>query len=224
MRLIPLAPDSKEPLPGVSWKNLISDDPADHRRWIAEGKNVGFPLRENGCSVVDFDVLDPAREFFHEHRELCRIFVLTRRGVHFFCAGHTRTRKFEHGDIKGDGSYVVFPPSFVQGHQYRFAPGYEWGRELAPFPEELFPISERRVITRKEVKDALSYIREIKAISGQHGHNSTFRAACILRDSGMDEASALAAMVEWNRTNAIPPWEVRDLLKKVRDAFRVTVR
>jgi hypothetical protein len=30
---------------------------------------------------------------------------------------------------------------------------------------------------------------------------------------------AIAAIVAWNQTNADPPWEVRDLIHKVKDCY-----
>lgn len=68
------------------------------------------------------------------------------------------------------------------------------------------------------MKHGPAYIAHIRAISGQGGHNATFRAACKLRDSGLGEAEALAALVEWNETNAQPKWTVKELLHKVDDA------
>jgi len=126
-------------------------------------------------------------------------------------------------DIRGDGGFVITPPACIAGHGYRFVDGYGFDlKKLEMFDPSW--IQEKRPITRKEVRDAVSYISRIRAIQGKGGSNSTFRAACVLRDSGMDEAAALAALVEWNKTNAIPPWEICDLLKKVRDAFRVVLK
>lgn len=65
-----------------------------------------------------------------------------------------------------------------------------------------------------------SYIRTIHAISGQHGHNQTFRAACKLRDAGLTPEEALCELVIWNRTNATPPWSVQELLHKVQSAYQ----
>lgn len=227
MKLIPLASDSKEPLSGESWKRLVSDDPCLHQKWIAEGKNVGCPLAENGLSVVDFDTgLDPAREFFSKHKELCRVIVLTRRGVHFYFSGNTKTRKFEHGDIKGNG-YCVFPPSTVNGFQYRFAEGHEWN-EPAPFPEELFPsIQGETRITREKVQNVMAYLAKVESIQGQYSikgvHRSAglIRAASICRDAGLTESDAMLKMLWWNTQPVVsPPWPAEEIARAVHSSYK----
>jgi hypothetical protein len=213
MKLIPLARGSKSPLAGEDWHNRISDDPKEHARWLAQGLNQGLPLAENGRVVVDFDRdIEAARE--HWKMTLCNCIVQTKKGFHFYYSGTTNTRKFEHGDIKGNG-YTVYPPSKVKGHEYVFVK--DGG--LVPFQESWFPIVETRELVSNVLRGE-SYIMHIFAKSGERGHNTTYRAACKLRDSGMDEVSALAAMVEWNKTNAEPAWTTKELLHKVRSAFK----
>jgi len=228
VKLFPLPLGEKAPLKGISWKKLITDGP------IPAGQNVGFPLEENGCSVVDFDTgVNPAREFFHEHRELCRVIVLTRRGVHFYFSGSTKTRKFEHGDIKGNG-YCVFPPSVVNGWQYKFAAGYEWGRELALFPEELFRRAAHlaghgeqvREQIRHVVQNVRAYLAKIESIQGQYSPKGTHRsaglvrAAAVCRDSGMTEAEAMVEMLQWNVGPTVqPPWPANEIARAVHNVF-----
>ena len=58
------------------------------------------------------------------------------------------------------------------------------------------------------------------AVSGQHGHNRTFRAACILvHDFALDRSSALALLKEWN-DRCTPPWNERDLERKISEAVK----
>ena len=61
---------------------------------------------------------------------------------------------------------------------------------------------------------------ESKAITGDGGHNATFRAACKLRDSGLTADEAFQALLLWNETNALPPWSAKELAHKVDDAYR----
>src|SRR4030095_3129369 len=56
------------------------------------------------------------------------------------------------------------------------------------------------------------------AISGQGGHNATFRAACILvLGFGIPKHEALQVLHAWNAKCA-PPWTERELWHKVTDA------
>jgi hypothetical protein len=56
------------------------------------------------------------------------------------------------------------------------------------------------------------------AISGQFGHDATFRVACILvHGFALSEGGALVAMREWNQ-RCQPPWEQADLVYKLKSA------
>jgi hypothetical protein len=222
MKLIPLLPNSKEPLRGKSWLQRISDDPETQRNWLRRGLNIGCPQRHNNLTVADFDVPGTGEQWIEEHggEVLLSVIVRTRKGLHLYFSGQTQTRKFAHGDIKSGIGYCVFPPSRVDGHKYEFLRN-DWGR-LSPFPEELFPYEAPGAppgTVTDGIRNVRRYVRGIRAISGSGGHNATFRAACCLRDAGFSEAEALAEMVEWNQTNAEPPWTVKELLHKVRDAY-----
>lgn len=56
------------------------------------------------------------------------------------------------------------------------------------------------------------------AVSGQKGHNKTFRAACVLvHRFGLDHSSALTLLKEWN-DRCTPQWNERDLERKISEA------
>ena len=58
------------------------------------------------------------------------------------------------------------------------------------------------------------------AISGQGGHNATFRVACVLvAGFGLDVGHALPVLQEWN-IGCNPQWSERDLLHKLKDAAK----
>lgn len=192
---------------------MLESDPAVHEQWIQEGLNVGFPLEENGRSVIDFDEIEPARAFWKAHRNLCTVIVRTRRGVHFHFSGSTQTRKFAHGDIKGNG-YVVYPPSVIDNHQYEFiARG-----ELQGFPESLFHTKCERL--RKEVKNVRSYISRIESIQGQNGSAGLIRAASVCRDAGLSESQATIELLRWNEGATVrPPWDHSEIARAVTNVY-----
>jgi hypothetical protein len=65
------------------------------------------------------------------------------------------------------------------------------------------------------------YLRKFPpAISGQKGHDVTFRAACILvLGFGLNELEAMEVLREWNK-GCLPPWSEKELLHKVQSADR----
>lgn len=84
-----------------------------------------------------------------------------------------------------------------------------WPPRMVPTARQSTPITER----------AARYLAEIPpAISGQGGHNQTFRAACVLVigfNLSVDDAMPLLA--EWN-TRCQPPWTEKELLHKLESA------
>lgn len=203
------------------WPDITPTE-EDIRKWFAEGLNFG--LITDRAAVLDFDDKEPAREFFKRNRRLIRTIVETRRGIHFYFRNEGIRNTTGTPDVRGIGGYVVSPGSVVKGHLYRFVEGFDEidPKKMEPLREEWMP--KRITAQQKWIRDGTKYIMHIYAISGQGGHNATFRAVCKLRDAGMSEAEALAAILEWNQRNAEPPWTVKELLHKVRDAFAKEVR
>ena len=151
----------------------------------------------------------------------------TKRGFHLYFAHPGGTvqnaiRVEGRYDVRGDGGYVLAPPSVHSAGEY------EWKLPLTGIPVTtlgLFdrawrPESKMSDAETKAIADGVAYIATITAISGQRGHDDTYRAACCLRAAGMGEAEALLALQDWNKTNAQPPWSDRDLLHKIQDAYR----
>lgn len=206
--------------------------------WPA-GCNVGIVCGAiSGLVVVDCESRDDAA-WFYRHRARSSVIVQTRRGYHLYFrhpGGTVRNGVRIEGryDLRADGGYVVGPPSTIGGHTYRFIPGHGL-RDVANLPAfntawlprphvvtlppdaTSSPEAGRRSAT---IRDGLAYIAKIYAVSGHGGHNATFRAANKLRESGMAPPDALAALSEWNKTNADPPWSEAELLHKIRDVFR----
>lgn len=70
------------------------------------------------------------------------------------------------------------------------------------------------------LKRAAAYLSRIPAaISGNHGHNQTFRAAAILVKFGLTEEEAMGILHEYNE-RCSPPWQEKDLRRKYREAVK----
>lgn len=71
-----------------------------------------------------------------------------------------------------------------------------------------------------KISNGARYIEAIRAIEGAGGDKETFRAACKLIESGMSEHDALDALIQWNKTNADPPWTEHQLRYKIQRALQ----
>ena len=71
------------------------------------------------------------------------------------------------------------------------------------------------------LRRARNYLTKLPpAVSGQGGHDATFRAACLLAIGfGLDREQSLALLQEWNE-RCQPPWSDHELEHKVDDALR----
>ena len=234
----------KHPRAGETWKGKpFSDDPTEHARWIAGGKNVAMPLKENNRVVADFDGKDhqdgrvPARHFYETYVRLFgeppSVIVDTPSGgVHFHFAGRTHSRAIldrrgnKIGDLKASG-YVHWIGSQINGGSYRLLQD----GPLQPFPAVLFPVRhagpprplgpETDVLRR--ITRAWAYAGRIEpAISGQGGHNKTmYFAGAMIQKCGLTIEQAWPIALWWNE-RCEPPWPTRDLLRKLYEAERLS--
>ncbi len=195
--------------------------------------NIGIVTGSiSGLVVVDCDTAD-AVAWCKEHFTATPLASTTGRGgAHFYYRldGNATVRNRvgirDNIDLRGEGGYVVAPPSHhpETGTLYKWLPWdhYSLGEIPVFDPNWVAQASagRQRSATRSVIHDGPAYILSIKAVSGEGGHNATFRAACRLRDAGMTPEQALAALIEWNELNAFPKWSVNELLHKVQDAFK----
>lgn len=220
MELIPLSKDSKKPLAGSDWHDRASGDPVVQEGWIKKGLNVGFLVEENGRVIVDFDDKEACSRFMEQYPELCTVVVETRRGFHLHFSGKAKTTKFAFGDIKGNG-YCVFPPSVVEGYQYRFITN----GALLSFPPQYFPVIQdvresAGLLTRGPIANVKSYVMKIQSVQGQNGSSGLIRFIAICRDHGMSESQTLLWLLEWNKTtNVQPAWPDNDLARATTRVF-----
>lgn len=77
--------------------------------------------------------------------------------------------------------------------------------------------SEAAIIDRARL-----YIKQMPpAISGQDGHKSTFKVACVLvKGFGLSREDGLALLTEWNQTHCEPAWDERQLEHKIDSAIK----
>lgn len=157
----------------------------------------------------------------------------TQRGFHYLLrstieGAKNRIKVKECGgcDFLFNGHLTVSPSVRADtGWRYSWKAGIVPPHQLPLFRQDLLP-REPQVKPRIEidyssnrVRRARAYVSRMEgAVSGQGGHNRTFRVACVLRRQfGLSLDEAWPVMVEWNE-KCDPPWLERDLLRKLTEA------
>lgn len=151
--IIPVAAETKLPL--VQWKKYQKELPTYEEilEWWDKWPNalMGMPTGEfSKITVVDIDV---AGRSGSELAEVLAQFPKTRTvstpsgGCHLYYQyepGYTTSANayadFPHVDIRGDGGYVVIPPSKTQKGEYVLVGDFP----LAKFPKHLLPLVKNR--------------------------------------------------------------------------------
>jgi len=92
-------------------------------------------------------------------------------------------------------------------------------RQPTPTPRPFAHRPSSVLDSAKFVERARGYVATIPpAVSGQHGHDATFRVACALvLGFDLSVESAFPILSEWNQS-CEPPWSERELLHKFHDA------
>ncbi|MGD9723590.1 MAG: bifunctional DNA primase/polymerase [Pirellulales bacterium] len=208
------------------------------RRWYEEHPewNVGLITGASGkIVVVDSDSAE-AVAFVETTLPRTPMQVLTTKGRHFYFT-HPGT-VVRNGvklrsmplDVRGDGGYVVAPPSTGwTGHAYAWIeePSAKMLKILPTFDpawlakERVAPHTPIEPHSVDPVKRAAAYVARIEgAVSGQAGHAHTMRVAGILiQKFGLSMSQALPLMILWN-SKCAPPWTERELVHKLQDAVK----
>jgi hypothetical protein len=221
--VIPMTTDK---VPAVPWKGFqerkasiqeILDWPKDNLAIVTGSIS--------GIVVVDCDTKEDAVWFWKNRSESPAV-VKTRRGFHFYFQHPGEPIKNGikiegHYDVKGDGGYVLAPPSTHSEGCYKWVKDKNLTavKDLPYFKPSWRPETVSETSYDKIIKDGAAYIAKIVAVEGQGGHDTTYRAAACLKTAGLSEAEAFVALMEWNKTNADPPWTDRELLHKVKSVY-----
>lgn len=244
---IPCLPGQK--VPALKWKRYQTERPSNEllRRWfLGTRSNIAIIC----AGMVIFDCDDPAKadlvlaECGDTPSKLRTpsggLHLRYRRRMGVVLGNQVRilkSRKNPEGvsiDIRTDGGLEVIPNS-------RTAEGaYEWlAGGLLPLAE--LPVAkvgwtryrrQRSLHPTVEVSDADIMVRRARgylaciegAISGQRGHDRTYRVACKLthlppRGFGLSLRQAWPLIKEWNLT-CEPEWSDAELLHKLEDAIK----
>ncbi|MCY4020545.1 MAG: bifunctional DNA primase/polymerase [Chloroflexi bacterium] len=196
--------------PAIRWRNFQKRiaSPAEiesvfHDDVTALGIVCGSVSR---LLVIDFDDLLSYQKFcrrFPEH--IATRTVKTNRGFHLYFRSEQKvpSHQFVGGDIKGERSYVIAPPSQIGSFQYREVkdiPPLELSKE--ELHEVLNYLQSGTVDNRvamprgggQQKTDVLVLYRRLAKQLGRN--NALYRCASVARDEGLGESDVVALLGE----------------------------
>ena len=238
-RPIPIVAGGKRP--ASNWKRFQAEVPTERKivEWFSGVERNIALVTGRGVVVVDVDdrdFVDAAVDRFGATPMRCKT---AGGGVHLYYAtapgdsfANAVRINGDPVDLRGDGGYAVCPWS-RDGH----GGGYEWiegpihANELPPIKAFALAVpAPRRVVMPADVgsdcdgmiRRARGYLANIEgAIAGYHGHDRTFRVACVLTVKfGLTLEQAWPLFQEWNG-QCEPRWSDKELLHKLQDAIKM---
>jgi len=130
--IIPISPNDKIPL--IQWTKYQSEiaTEAEIRAWWDKWHNAGIGIvtgEVSGIVVIDIDSKEgeiacaPYIEGAYPQVKTPR-----KNGMHLYCTHqqgdvHNKARVFDGVDVRGNGGYVIAPPTKLNGKDYRFIKG-----------------------------------------------------------------------------------------------------
>ena len=232
---IPLHPGTK--VPRVKWKRWQTEQPSPelYKFWF-DGTRNNIAVITTGLVVFDVDDLAKAELVLAACGDTpCKL--KTPRGVHLIYRARKGVHVGNRVDIKGvdidiraENGLEIQPFSTTEHGEYRWL-----GAGLLPVAE--LPVAKigwtrertRRHLRSVTIDDSNAVVRRARAylaavegaISGQRGHDKTFRVACVLvQKFGLSVELAFPLFLEWNQ-QCEPPWSEPELMHKLRDAERL---
>ena len=227
--IIPLRPRSKVPL--IPWKEFQTRKPTDEEleKWFRNKfVNVGIVCGKvsGNLFVIDFDGEEAFSKAFHNLERLLNstLVVKTARGYHvyFRAPKPIKTTKIAEGvEIKGEGSYVVAPPSihpsgaryeiiskviklkFIENVDEMISTLFEIFRDEKVFEEDL-PLKLGR-----RVPYCIKLILEEGVDEGER-NDRAFDLARYLYNKGKSPKEILNHLKSWNKKNR-PPLPEKEL-------------
>lgn len=232
LAVFPLQPRGKTPLT----KNGCRDATTDRKQieaWWTKYPNANIGIATGyisaGLFVIDLDIdenkgingYDTLRSWENKHGKIPDTWqsITGRGGYHLFFWSlepvHNRVNLMEGIDIRGEGGYIVAPPSIHPNGRK-----YEW--EQSPEEYELIEAPELVLDFIFHGKDDHQQFTSPAIIADGERNTTLFKLASSLQARGLDEDSIMVAVEKENEKKCQPPLSDQEIKTLVKSALRYT--
>jgi hypothetical protein len=212
--IFPVAHRTKCPLTGHGFKDATRDA-RQVAVWAQQFPNCNWGISlgvQSGCFVLDFDSKDGAVNFESDHGSFPLTYVVkTSRGTHHYYrlpASGINTIKFDGGELRSDGAYVV-----SEGSTHETGTTYECISDvpIAEISTELLNHFQSGLFPRRPPVQG-SILKGIR-------NDSLFHIACGAARNGATEAGLLQ-LVQIENSRCVPPLPERELQAIVKSVVK----
>ena len=230
--VFPVSEKTKKPCTPHGCKDA-KKDPQAIKVWWSRYPQAGIGIATGTISnllVIDLDIDDnkgldgirEVREWEKEHGELPdTISAITGRGGSHLYYKYDGTVKYGNRagllsgvDVRGDGGYVIAPPSLHPN-------GTEYQWENDPDDTEISEITEtvKALLAVKQDEHSEPFKLPDKIGTGKR-NDTIYRLACSLQSKGMSDEAILSACISENAARCVPPLTDDEVKKSVRSALK----
>ena len=239
-RVFPCRPGDKRPMKGFRWRNEATIDEETIKRWWKRWPDANIGLATGGGGVVVLDV--DGEEGERSLQELEEAYGPLPRTLEARTGGGGRHIFFKapdwyvpisvskigtNLDIRGDGGYVVAPPSI-----HKSGKRYEWitTSEPAELPDWLAALIRKktRQYTEKARQEVTGKVWE-DYLEGPPIHKGErderlFKIGCSMRANGAGYQDILATLLRINAERCVPSLPVPQVEQKAAQAIKYPPR
>jgi len=199
------------------------------RRKDAPGLAIGVDCEKSGIFVLDVDVRNDAKgmeslaALEEQYGSFPRTWVsrTPSGGLHYWFRGHGRNSVSSAAlgpnlDTRGDGGYIVVPPSIADSGE-----AYTWVHSpdsvaLADTPEWLIALTAKAAEKEQTSRDA----SDDEVIEEGSRNDTLFKRASHLRSLGLSQDEIFGALMVINATHCAPPLEESEVYQIAASAMR----
>ncbi len=227
--VFPLREGGKEPLTKNGCKDATQDPQQIQqwwKRWPKANLAIATGSTSGGLVVVDIDIDTEKGVYGNESLRLWEsefsplpdtlTAITGRGGTHYYFRSdqdiRNRAGVLEGVDIRGEGGYVVAPPSLHPN-----GTRYEWEASSTSEPAKL---TEDLLALVRPAGGSGQRFQMPEAVSSGARNDTLFRLAASLQERGLTDAAIYSAVQAENQAKCIPPLSEREVQQLINSALR----